>query len=126
MRNTWLTKDIKLSVGAKDCYDAEHKHAGYLFEMVYFESRKEARRYAVEMLKEKQEQYEAPEETAKIELTPEYIDWRDTIEKVGEAILMKKGGWYVMKFKNQIHEIWNPSEERLDAHWAGFLQNNGI
>ena len=50
--NFWKTSDIKISKDCAGYYDAEHEWAGVLFEGSIFDSRAEARREAVIVLKE--------------------------------------------------------------------------
>ena len=51
--NHWKTSDIKLRKDSLGYYDAEHTHAGLLFETEYYPDRNSARRAAVKALKEK-------------------------------------------------------------------------
>ena len=53
--NYWKTSDIKISTDSGGYITAEHKYAGTLFECSYYTSRAEARRDAVEILKEMKE-----------------------------------------------------------------------
>ena len=55
MANYWKTSDIKLSTDSVGCITAEHKYAGILLDGCDYESRAEARRDAVEVLKEMKE-----------------------------------------------------------------------
>ena len=48
--NEFKTSDIRLNKDSQDCYEASHKHQGYLYEGCYFTTRTEARRAAVEEL----------------------------------------------------------------------------
>jgi len=64
--NEFLTKDIKISTDSAGFMTAEHKNQGTLIESSYYETRKECRIVAVEILKEKKENgnnesYEAQE-----------------------------------------------------------------
>lgn len=56
MTNYWKTSDIKISTDSCGYMTAEHKHAGLLIDSGYYENRKECRRDAVEILKEKKEE----------------------------------------------------------------------
>tara|TARA_R110000744_G_scaffold3823_1_gene14110 strand:- start:183 stop:458 length:276 start_codon:yes stop_codon:yes gene_type:complete len=53
--NIWKTSDIKISTDSVGCITAEHKYAGKLLDNCFYESRAEARRDAVEVLKEMKE-----------------------------------------------------------------------
>ena len=56
--NYWKTSDIKLSVDSVGFWTAEHKWAGLLMEDVYYPTRKECRRDAVIVLRERKAQEE--------------------------------------------------------------------
>ena len=49
-RNRFLTSDIKLHKDSQGDYYADHKYQGVLIESIYFNTRTEARREAVEVL----------------------------------------------------------------------------
>ena len=49
--NRYRTADIRLTKDSQGFYDARHLYQGVLYEWVYFSTRAEARRAAVEELK---------------------------------------------------------------------------
>ena len=51
-KNYWKTSDISLHKDSQGAYDAEHTYQGTLFEMEFFNNRREARQEAVKILKE--------------------------------------------------------------------------
>jgi hypothetical protein len=55
MTNYWKTSDIKISTDSAGYITAQHKYAGTLLECCFYDSRAEARRDAVEVLKEMKE-----------------------------------------------------------------------
>ena len=64
--NEYLTKDIKISTDSVGGMTAIHKHQGILIESICYANRKECRKDAVEVLKEKKsageyDSYEAQE-----------------------------------------------------------------
>lgn len=56
--NRYLTSEIKLHKDSQGNYEATHKRQGTLFESEYFDTRTEARREAVRLLKEIKEDNE--------------------------------------------------------------------
>ena len=57
MENYWKTSDIKISTDSGGYMTAEHKWAGLLIDCSFYESRKQCRQDAVEILKEKRGNY---------------------------------------------------------------------
>jgi len=124
MKNKWRTADIKIFKDSAGVFDAEHKYAGYLYEALFFETRAEARRFAVEVLREIESNLE--EKKAQKKAQNEECEFLNIVEQEGNAKLVKNGSWFVMTCGNQKHEIWEPTSAQLYAHWKGFLKNNGI
>ena len=54
--NEYLTKDIQISTDSVGHMKATHKYQGLLIDGSFYASRKDCRREAVEILKEKKEQ----------------------------------------------------------------------
>ena len=50
--NEFRTSDIRLSKDSQGMYEASHKAQGYLYDWSYFDNRTEARRAAVDALKD--------------------------------------------------------------------------
>ena len=50
--NTFKTSDLKISKDSQGMYEASHIYQGYIYDWSYFDSRAEARRAAVEVLKD--------------------------------------------------------------------------
>lgn len=55
-KNYYKTSDIRIAKDSQGFYEATHRYQGNLYDYTPFNSRTEARRYAVEALREKQQE----------------------------------------------------------------------